>query len=179
MDDIRRLIVLGLPLALPVMARASPEGVGSGAQGPQPLAINGTVRSAQALFAGSLRASPLATDVEAIPLTTRTGEIKRTLSGYRGIKLTDLLDLAQIDAPDHNALKRSYVVVGATDGYTVVFSWSELYNTDIGPGVLVLVEKEGQPLADTEGPLALISRKDIHTGPRHVRWLSSIAVQRA
>ena len=34
------------------------------------------------------------------------------------------------------------------------------------------------PLADDEGRIALISGKDIRTGPRHVKWLQSIEVRK-
>jgi hypothetical protein len=37
------------------------------------------------------------------------------------------------DAP--RALRRTYVVAVATDGYQAVFSWGELYNTPVGRGV--------------------------------------------
>jgi hypothetical protein len=43
--------------------------------------------------------------------------------------------------------------------------------------VLVLFERDGKPLAPAEGPLALISGKDIRTGPRHVKWLQTVEVR--
>jgi DMSO/TMAO reductase YedYZ molybdopterin-dependent catalytic subunit len=178
MDELRRTVVIGLPFAIPGLALAKPPDADASAGGVSSLSIDGLVAHKGVLTAQSLRTSALAADVDAIRLTTQSGELKRTLTGYRGIKLMDLLDQAQIEAPDHNSLKRTYVIVRASDGYMVIFSWSELYNTEIGPGVLVLVEKDGQPLAQTEGPLTLISRKDIHTGPRHVRWLQSIELRR-
>ncbi|WP_342619221.1 sulfite oxidase-like oxidoreductase [Rhodoferax sp. GW822-FHT02A01] len=108
------------------------------------------------------------------PLRGRTGDALRVLSGYSGIRLTDLLDKAQIVARDHNDLKKTIVVATATDDYKAVFSWNELYNTAIGEGVYVLVTKEGKPLGDEEGRFALISLQDSKTGPRHVRWLADI-----
>lgn len=142
------------------------------------LALRGLVLDRTPLGAQDLRQSPLAHELAAIDLRTRTGEVKRTLTGYRGILLTDLLDRARIQAAGHNELKRSYVVARAKDGYTVVFSWIELYNTEVGPGAYVLVEKDGAAIADSEGPLTLISARDLNTGPRHVRWLTSLEVQR-
>jgi len=179
MDEIRRLIVVGLPLAIPNLANALPEKKPLNPDTATSLSIGGAVRYRTSLPTESLRTSPLIVEMEPVPLTVRNGEVRRTLSGYRGIKLTDLLDQAQFEPSDHNSLKRSYVVARATDDYTVVFSWSELYNTAIGAGVLVLVEKDGQALPTTEGPLALISRLDLRTGPRHVRWLASIEIRRA
>jgi len=178
MDELRRLVMVGLPLAFPRIVRADPpEATGLDPMPISGLAIGGSVQNKTVLSAESLRTSPLAISMEPVPLTVRGGETRRILTGYRGVKLTDLLDQAQIEPSDHNFLKRSFVIARATDDYTVVFSWSELYNTPIGSGVLVLVERDGQALPSSEGPLALISRLDLRTGPRHVRWLTSIELQ--
>ncbi len=177
MDEIRRLIVMGLPLALPRIAHALPADAGTSPEASSFLSIGGAVRNKTKVPAESLRASSLVGEMGPVPLTVRGGEVRRTLTGYRGIKLTDLLDQAQFEPSDHNALKRSYIIARASDDYTVVFSWSELYNTPIGAGVLVLVEKDSEAIPTTEGPLALISRLDLLTGPRHVRWLTAIEVR--
>jgi len=70
------------------------------------------------------------------------------------------------------------VIASATDGYKVVFSWSEIFNSPVGEGVIVFFEKDGKPLADDEGRIALISSRDLRTGPRHVKWLSGIEVRK-
>jgi len=178
MDELRRLIVVGLPMAIPHIAQALPADTTKNADLTSSLSISGAVRNKATLSAESLRASPLTVEMEPVPLTVSGGEVRRTLTGYRGIKLTGLLDQAQFEPSDHNSLKRSYIVARARDDYTVVFSWSELYNTTVGSGVLVLVEKDGQAISTAEGPLALISRLDLRTGPRHVRWLTSIEIKR-
>jgi DMSO/TMAO reductase YedYZ molybdopterin-dependent catalytic subunit len=98
-------------------------------------------------------------------------------STVRGVRLRDLLDEAKIVTADHNTVKKLAIVATATDGYKVVFSWSELFNTAVGDGVLVLFERDGKPLAQNEGPLALISSKDLRNGPRHVKWLQAVEVR--
>ena len=79
-------------------------------------------------------------------VTTRlevTGEVRRKLSlsvedlrglaqrrgqasagGYGGIRLTDLLEEADIKRDARHALRRTYVVATASDGYHAVFSWA-------------------------------------------------------
>lgn len=57
-------------------------------------------------------------------------------------------------------------------------TWSELFNSPVGDGVLVYFEKDGVPLADNEGRIAMVSSKDLRPGPRHVKWLQSIEVRR-
>ena len=112
-----------------------------------------------------------------IALRGRTGEFQRILKGYSGLRMTELLDKAQLSKVEHNELKKTVIVATATDGYKAIFSWSELFNTSVGEGVYVLVAKDGQPLDDSEGRFALLSTQDIHTGPRHVRWLKDIQAQ--
>jgi DMSO/TMAO reductase YedYZ molybdopterin-dependent catalytic subunit len=133
-------------------------------------------------------------------VTTRlevTGEVRRKLSlsvedlrglaqrrgqasagGYGGIRLTDVLDEADIRRDERHALRRTYVVATASDGYHAVFSWGELFNTSIGREVLVAFERDGSPLQDGEGKIALVSLADEKIGPRHVKWLSRIDVRR-
>jgi hypothetical protein len=173
LDLQRRHILLTLPLVLPQWALADVPALPTA-----PLKIDGAVRNRLALAPEALRQSALAVALDPIALTNRAGTVHRMLEGYRGVKITSLLDEAQIDAANHNDLKRSYVLARARDGYTVVFSWSELYNTPVGPGAFVLMEKDGAGLPDTEGPLALISARDLKTGPRHVRWLTALEVRR-
>ena len=47
----------------------------------------------------------------------------------------------------------------------------------IGEGAMIVYERDGAPLADNEGPLALVSLKDLRPGPRHVKWLQSIELR--
>ena len=98
--------------------------------------------------------------------------------GYGGIRLTDLLEEADIRQDARLALRRTYVVAVASDGYQVVFSWGELFNTPVGRDVLVAFERDGSALREGEGQIALVSLADEKIGPRHVKWLSRIDVRR-
>ena len=66
----------------------------------------------------------------------------------------------------------------ASDGYKAIFSWGELFNSRIGRGLLVVFERNGKPIDDSEGRIALLSTEDDRMGPRHVRWLKRIEVRR-
>ena len=74
--------------------------------------------------------------------------------------------------------RRTYVVATASDGYVAIFSWGELLNTPVGAGVLVAFDRDGVPLRDGEGAIALVSLADQRPGARHVKWLSRIEVKR-
>ncbi len=121
------------------------------------------------------KALDLTTD-QARSIAQRRGEVEG--SGYRGLRLVDLLEEADIRRDQPRALRRTYIVALATDGYQAVFSWGELYNSPLGKGVLVALDRDGIPLRDGEGRFALISLADDKPGPRHVKWLTRIDVRR-
>lgn len=113
-----------------------------------------------------------------VTLICQSGENKGELENFKGVLLTDILQKANIISREHNELKKIVIIATASDDYKAVFSWNELFNSPIGEGVLVFFEKDGQPLNDFEGRIAMVSSKDTRTGPRHVRWLKEIEVVR-
>ncbi|MFA6068014.1 MAG: molybdopterin-dependent oxidoreductase [Janthinobacterium sp.] len=141
------------------------------------LAVTGMVETPLTLKVADLRQLPPANGGE-IAVTRHNGDKAETITSYKGVRLRDILDKAVLDAPGHNDVKKLAIVATATDGYAVVFSWGELYNAPAGEGVIVYYEKNGKALDDNDGEIALISAKDIRTGPRHVKWLNGIEVRK-
>lgn len=117
-------------------------------------------------------------DSGSMPVVCASGATLATVKNFRGVRLVDLLNQVGIDEQGHTDARRMVVIARATDGYLAVFSWSELFNTEIGESVLIAYEKDGKPLGPEQGDLLLISGKDIKTGPRQVRWLSEIEIRR-
>ncbi|MBK1718703.1 molybdopterin-dependent oxidoreductase [Thiocystis violacea] len=95
----------------------------------------------------------------------------------RGVLLRDLLLDAQLKGLTPKHFRKMAIIAHATDGYLAVFSWAELFNSTVGAQVIVYFSKDGRPLDDTEGRIALISTTDSRTGPRHVRWLNAVEVR--
>ncbi|WP_257572789.1 molybdopterin-dependent oxidoreductase [Janthinobacterium sp. UMAB-56] len=141
------------------------------------LAVTGMLETPLTLKVADLRQLPPANGGE-IAVTRQNGDRAETITSYRGVRLRDILDKAVLDAPGHNDVKKLAIIATATDGYAVVFSWGELYNAPAGEGVIVYYEKNGKALDDSDGEIALISAKDIRTGPRHVKWLNAIEVRK-
>lgn len=108
-----------------------------------------------------------------------SGRKVRSASEYKGVRLTALLDVAQWRLPQARDFTRAYVLAQGADGYTVMFSWHELYNTSIGVGALVVYERDGQPLGDDEGGIGLISTGDLRVALRRVRALKRLTVHLA
>lgn len=113
--------------------------------------------------------------IQNVQISKKNGEISEN-ARYQGVRLTELLNAAEVTTTHHNDVKKMIIVATAKDGYQVVFSWNELFNTAIGEGVLVIYRKDGQILDDRTGRIALISSRDHFTGPRFVKWLDEIRV---
>ena len=98
------------------------------------------------------------------------------VDSYVGARLVDVLDGCGLSERPRSELKRCVVVARGDDGYLAVFSWNELYNSTIGDKVLVLYEKNAEPLDAHLGRICLISANDARLGPRHLRGLLQVSV---
>jgi hypothetical protein len=98
------------------------------------------------------------------------------IESCRGVLLENVIARAPVIKEDHNDTKKMFIVASASDGYKAVFSWQEIFNTQIGGGIMVLIEKNGKPLSADAGGVDLISLQDLFSGPRYVRGLETIEV---
>lgn len=144
------------------------------------LRVEGNVENRLTLTVADLRRLP----VQRVEDTrqVRVGGVPANDGGatrrYEGVLLRDVLTAARPVERERHDLRRSIVVATATDGYQAVFSWAELFLSPIGDGAMVVFERDGAPLAASEGPRAILSLKDTQPGPRHVKWLERIEIRR-
>lgn len=143
----------------------------------QSISISGMVEHPDTLTVSDLKNFP-SQKIETLQMICQTGANVGKLENVRGVRLKDVLEKAIIKAPEHNDVKKTIIIATASDGYTVVYSWSEVFNTSVGDGVMILFEKDGTSLPDEEGRIAMVSTKDLRTGPRHVKWLQHIEVRK-
>lgn len=141
----------------------------------QSINIAGVVAKPLTLTVAELKQLP-AVELSGMPIVCQSGATVEEVKQYKGVKLKDLLDKAEIVTKEHNDTRKMIVVATASDGYKAVFSWQELYNSPIGDDVVVFYEKNRQLLGEDEGRIALISAKDLRAGPRHVKWLKTLEV---
>ncbi|MFZ6647818.1 molybdopterin-dependent oxidoreductase [Undibacterium sp. TJN25] len=141
------------------------------------ITVSGNVENKLVLKVEDLRAFP-PQQISEVQLLGRGGANMGKLSNVKGVRLRDILEKAVVIAKDHNDVKKTVIIAAASDGYKVVYSWSEVFNSPLGDGVLVYFEKNGAALGDDEGRIAMISAKDTNTGPRHVKWLQSLEVKK-
>ncbi len=141
------------------------------------LIIDGVVKNPLKLNVDELRKKEMVT-LNGVPMRCSETRIKSEGDQYSGILLRDLLEEAEVDIESHREKNHLYLVASASDDYHVVFSWHEVMNTSVGDGVLVFLNKNGNPIDVDEGYIAMISAADQFTCARHIKWLQSITVQR-
>jgi hypothetical protein len=105
---------------------------------------------------------------------TAAGAEQKTI--VRGVKLPALIERIGLSNAGKANWKTLLITCTATDDYRAIFTWPELTNSPAGEGVLVLHERDGQPLGEREGLLALQTTGDFRLGARHVRNLLRIEV---
>jgi len=145
------------------------------AQSSAQVSISGEVKNPLALTAGDLRAFPPEQQVSFVQSRGAPGRESPTT--IRGVRLAAAIERAGLKAGRNDDWKTFVVVATATDGYRAVFSWMELTNSAAGDGVLLVFERDGQPLDAREGQIALLSTADRRLGPRHVRNLVKVELR--
>jgi DMSO/TMAO reductase YedYZ molybdopterin-dependent catalytic subunit len=141
------------------------------------LMVTGRVKTSLALGMDELRRMDIV-ETDDLMIICGEGEPKGQLGRCKGVLLTDIVNLTEVIAPEHNDTKKTYLVASSEDGYKTLFSWQELYNTATGEGVLIIFEKDGLPLYENHSSADLISVMDHLSGPRWVKNIRYIEIKR-
>ncbi len=111
-------------------------------------------------------------------LYNHKGEVKGLVKNMKGVLLKTVLERIAFDYDKPKELNAFYFVFVATDGYKVVFSWNEIYNTEAGNNFYIVTEMEGKKLKDMEQRILFISTADLKSGRRYIKALEKIEVKR-
>lgn len=122
----------------------------------------------------ALKSKPIAD----VLITNHTGEARSTAKGMKGILIKDLLATVPFKAESPKVLSEFYLAFISTDGYTAVFSWNELFNSPTGDNSYLIVEKEGEKLAEMPERILVMTPTDLRTGRRNIKGLNRIVVGR-
>ena len=106
------------------------------------------------------------------------GEEKGSAKNMKGVLLKTVLADIKFDYEKPKELNEFYFVFVATDGYKVVFSWNEIYNTEAGNNFYIVTEMEGKKLKDMEQRILFISTADLKSGRRYIKALEKIEVKK-
>jgi hypothetical protein len=137
--------------------------------------IGGKVKKASVITMDSLKQYTIQTMGD-IKVTDHTGGFKHQDDKLKGILIKDVLSHAQFDVSSPKLLSTLYFVFVGADGYKVVYSWNELYNTEVGNHVYILMEKNGVKAADMKESLQMASMMDMKTGRRYLHNLDKVIV---
>jgi hypothetical protein len=111
-------------------------------------------------------------------ITNHLGEFRKEYQNVKGVPLLELLKPLQIKESNPKLLSEYYLVLRASDGYSVVVSWNELFNTEVGKAFFIVTETNNISQAAGAEKILLICTKDFMTGRRHIKGLQTIEVKR-
>jgi len=137
--------------------------------------VSGKIKNSMVLTVEALKGMKVISGKGAT-ITCSSGEHKKVLKTFKAVLLKDIIDSASVLIDRKKDRGKFIVVVTASDQYTVVFSYNELYYGAAGNNIYVMFEENGMPLTE-EGKIIVFCSSDTVSGPRHVKWVKSIEVK--
>jgi hypothetical protein len=138
--------------------------------------------SGEVLKAETIGASELSgfrkVHLDSLRIYTHDMQPKGLMKNIQGVLLKDILSGITFNNENPKVLSQYYIECQATDGYSVVFSWNEIFNSETGNHVMIVTDKNGTELGQLDDRIALISPTDQATGRRYVKWLNRIIIHR-
>jgi len=117
-------------------------------------------------------------NVEDQLIFNHAGEVKDTLNHMKGVPLKDFLKDVKFNYNKPKELNEFYFVFTASDGYRVVFSWNEIYNSEAGNSFYIITEIKGKSMKELDQRIVFLSSKDLKSGRRYIKCLQSIEVKK-
>lgn len=142
------------------------------------ITITGAVEPALEIDAAKILLNPVHT-IGDLLITSHSGEPRGTKKGLKGVLVKDVLADLAFKTASPKELSEFYLVFVASDGYKVVFSWNELFNSPTGDHAFIVTEQDGVSIEKMEDRILMVVDSDLRTGRRHVKSLSKIIVGRA
>lgn len=139
--------------------------------------VSGSVKKSLKITLSDLAHMPQA-DLGDVPLKNKKGEDKGVLHTLKGVLLKDVLQNAEVVAAKHKNYSELCVVLTASDGYSNVYSWNELFNTAVGDKVYIITSLEGKAITEMPDRILVMSLADKNSGSRHLKGLQKIEVKK-
>lgn len=114
-----------------------------------------------------------------VTITNHKGEAKGVAKSLQGVLLKDILESIALDAESPKLFSEYYFTCIASDGYKVVFSWNEIFNTATGNSIYIVTQKDDKSITSSDESILMISSQDYKTGRRYVKNLEKIIVRKA
>lgn len=140
--------------------------------------IAGQIKRESVITMDSLNHYPLHA-IGDVKVTNHLGEFKHQDDQLKGALLKDILSHTELAASSPKLYSRFYFVCTGLDGYKVVYSWNELFNTETGNHVFIIMEKNGVKAEKMPESIQMTSATDFKTGRRYLHNLDKIVVGEA
>jgi hypothetical protein len=113
-----------------------------------------------------------------IIITNHLGEKKSEIKNLKGVLLKTILQKALLPCESPKQLSEFYFVLTACDGYKVIYSWNELFNTQTGNFTYLVTSKNNIDMGAMNESILVLTTSDFTTGRRYLKGLSSITINR-
>lgn len=118
-------------------------------------------------------------EIKSLDILNHKMEFKKTLKNMKGVWLKDLLSQVKFNVSSPKELSTFYLVCTADDGYKVVYSWNELFNSTTEKNPMIIMESDGVSALKKEDGISLVTPGDQATGRRYVKNISQIIIHKA
>lgn len=116
--------------------------------------------------------------IKDVAIINPAGVKKGTAKKLKGILLKELLSTVEFKTDKPSTLNEFYLALVASDGYKVVYSWNEIFNSPTGDNLYLVTEKQGKNIRDLPERILLVTTTDFITGRRYIKGLKQIIVAR-
>ena len=139
--------------------------------------VSGEVLKAETIDIAKLSAYTTV-HLDSLRIYTHDMQPKGLMKNINGVLLKDILSAIPFNNENPKVLSEYFIECEATDGYIVLFSWNEIFNSETGKHVMIITSKNGTDAGGLDDRIALISPTDQATGRRYVKWLNRIIIRR-
>ena len=150
-------------------------GLTANAQVSKTISVTGNIAKPLAINFADLK-NYASQSIDSLVILNHKQEYKSTLKKLKGVLLKDVLSKADFTVNSPKVLSEFYIVCVADDGYKVVFSWNEIFNSPTGDKALILTEINGNSAISQNEGIILVTPTDKATGRRYVKKLSKITI---
>ena len=140
--------------------------------------VTGEIKTELILTLGDLEKQS-STPIPDVVITNHQGAPRGTAKQLKGILIKELLKDLELKEESPKLFSEFYLVFIAEDGYRVVYSWNEIFNSPLGDQLFLITSRDGKSLKEMEERILILTPTDFKTGRRHIKGLSKIVVKRA
>jgi len=113
-----------------------------------------------------------------VVIRNHKGEPKGVAKHLKGILLKNVLDSAEITADKPKDYSELVITLVASDNYKNVYSWNEIFNTEVSDHVYIVTGMDGKSIDQMPDRILVLSLSDMNLGRRHLKGLARIEVKK-